>query len=255
MDQVLHVEAFSDNYIWLIVRAGAAAIVDAGDEEPVFRALEAGGFAPAAVLCTHHHWDHTGANRDLLARYDLPVYGPAAERIPGCSRALADGDHVRLSELDLELAVLAVPGHTRGHIAYYGEGMLFCGDTLFSAGCGRLFEGSAEEMYASLQRLAALPDETLIYCAHEYTAANLRFAAAVEPDNPAVRRRAAEVARLRAAGRPSLPSPLGAEKTFNPFLRCHVPAVRAAAETHAGRPLASPVEVFRVLRAWKDRFA
>ncbi len=254
MPTVLHVEAFADNYIWLVAAGGAAAIVDPGDEAPVLARLEAEGLRPVAILCTHHHWDHTGAIRDLLARYDMPVYGPAAETIPGRTAALAGGDRVALPELGLALDVLDVPGHTRGHIAYHGAGLLFCGDTLFSAGCGRLFEGSPEEMYHSLTRLAALPGDTRVYCAHEYTAANLRFAAAVEPDNPAIAARAQEVAALRAAGRPTLPSTIGDEKTFNPFLRCEVPSVRAAAEAHAGRPLASPAEVFRVLRAWKDRF-
>jgi hydroxyacylglutathione hydrolase len=250
------VSAFEDNYIWLVQghTPDRVAVVDPGDETPVLRRLEQGGLQPVAILCTHHHWDHTGGIQALRDRYHIPVYAPAREHIPSATHRVAGGDRVDLESLDLCFDVIETPGHTRGHIAYAGAGMLFCGDTLFSAGCGRLFEGSAEQLYASLERLAALPDDTLVYCAHEYTAANLRFAAAVEPGNPAIRTRTEEVERLRSRGQPSLPAVLGGEKRYNPFLRSTVPAVRQAAERHAGKPLDSPLAVFTELRRWKDGF-
>jgi len=257
MEPVLHVPAFQDNYIWLI-RGRApdrVAIVDPGDAAPVLAALCAQRLTPVAILCTHHHGDHVGGVADLLAEFKLPVYGPARERIEGVTHPLNEGARVALPELDLEFRVLDIPAHTAGHIAYYGNGMLFCGDTLFSAGCGRLFEGSAAQMAQSLAKLAALPDDTAVYCGHEYTAANLRFALAVEPDNRAARAHLAQVQTWRAAGRPSLPSTLGLERRINSFLRTHEPGVRAAAERHAGRTLATPTEVFAVLRTWKDGFS
>lgn len=256
MISVLHVPAFQDNYIWLIrdEASGRAAIVDPGDAAPVVRALEQQGLRAAAILCTHHHGDHTGGNHELAARYGIPVYGPAGERIPSRTHGLRDGERLALDGIDLELEVLEVPGHTAGHIAYYGAGMLFCGDTLFSAGCGRLFEGTARQMYSSLARLAALPGQTAVYCAHEYTEANLRFAAAVEPDNPDLARRREEVEELRGQGAPSLPSTIAIERKTNPFLRAEVPAVRAAAQRYARRPLGSNVDVFAAIRGWKDGF-
>jgi hydroxyacylglutathione hydrolase len=256
MAAVLHVPAFEDNYIWLI-RGGSGrqvAVVDPGEAAPVLAYCAAHGLTPCAILCTHHHHDHVGGIEDLLRHREVPVYGPAAELIPGLTQRLRHGDVVELPELALAFEVLAVPGHTRGHIAYYGHGLLFCGDTLFSAGCGRLFEGTAEQMHESLGRLAALPPETAVYCAHEYTADGLRFAAAVEPDNPEVRTRQREVAALRARGLPSLPSSIGLERRINPFLRSHVPAVRAAAERIAGHRLESEACVFATIRRWKDGF-
>ncbi|OGI46346.1 MAG: hydroxyacylglutathione hydrolase [Candidatus Muproteobacteria bacterium RBG_16_65_34] len=255
MTPVLHVPAFEDNYIWLIRGApGQVAIVDPGDAGPVLDFLARERLTPAAILCTHHHGDHVGGVQDLLRRHAIPVYGPARERIPGLTHPLAEGDRVRLPELALEFAVLDVPGHTHGHIAYYGAGMLFCGDTLFSAGCGRLFEGTAEEMYRSLTKLAALPPDTLVYCAHEYTAANLRFAIAVEPDNAEIRAYQREISERRARGEPSLPSTIGRERRINPFLRAAEASVRRAAERHGGRRLAENVNVFAELRRWKDDF-
>lgn len=253
MTAVLHVAAFADNYIWLIrYEAGRAAIVDPGEAAPVVAALEQHRLTPGAILCTHHHGDHVGGVEELLTRYPVPVYGPAREPIPGITQRLGEGNRVRLG--DLEFTVLEVPGHTAGHIAYYGHGRLFCGDTLFSAGCGRLFEGTAEQMYASLTRLAELPADTAVYCAHEYTAANLRFALAAEPENETAHAYLARVEALTGRRRPSLPSTIDLEKQINPFLRSHLPALRAAAEKHTGRALAAPVEVFAALRRWKDGF-
>ena len=256
MPTVLHARAFEDNYIWLVCDEPRrnAAIVDPGDAQAVFAALAQYALTPIAILCTHHHADHTAGVEEIVDRYALPVYGPATERIARITQPLTGGQRIGLAELSLELEILDVPGHTAGHIAYYGGGLLLCGDTLFSAGCGRLFEGSAAQLHASLGRLAGLPDDTDVYCAHEYTQANLRFARTVEPDNPRLAARQRQVQALRAAGRPSLPSTLGVEKTTNPFLRAHVPAVRRAAEQHAGRALNSADQVFAELRRWKDHF-
>lgn len=256
-DAVAAVRAFADNYIWLIrgrTRIDEVAIVDPGDPAPVIEALARTGMRPVAILCTHHHGDHVGGVEALAAHYRLPVYGPARERIPAITHRLAEGDAVELETLERRFTVLEVPGHTAGHLAYFGDGMLFCGDTLFSAGCGRLFEGTARAMYTSLARLRALPDQTAVYCAHEYTLANLRFALAVEPDNPMVLEHLRACEARCAQGLPTLPSTIALEKAINPFLRTHMPAVRAAAERHAGRPLDDALEVFAVLRQWKDGF-
>jgi hydroxyacylglutathione hydrolase len=258
MVEIRPLRAFHDNYIWLIhgpEDARRVAIVDPGDAAPVEAALAERGLELAAILVTHHHGDHTGGIRALLERFDVPVYGPAEEPIPGRTHALQGGDRLDLPALGLSFEVIDVPGHTAGHIAYYGHGALFCGDTLFSGGCGRLFEGTPSQMTASLDRLAALPDSTRIYCAHEYTLANLRFAAAVEPDNRALADYTAQARGLRADDRPTLPSTVGLERSVNPFLRCDEPAVVRAAETHGGRALADRVEVFATVRAWKDGFS
>lgn len=256
MTDVLHVCAFEDNYIWLIrgKSPDRVAIVDPGDADPVLAALEKQCLKPAAILCTHHHGDHVGGVEDILKHYTVPVYGPARERIPAVTRKLKEGDHVDLPELGLGFDVLDVPGHTAGHIAYYGAGLLFCGDTMFSAGCGRLFEGTAEQMLTSLSRFAALPEMTRVYCGHEYTEANLRFALTVEPDNADSRAHRDWARVQRAQDLPTLPSTIGLEQRINPFLRAGQPTVRTAAEKQAGRVLDSPVEVFAAIRRWKDSF-
>lgn len=254
MLRVEPVPAFQDNYIWVIRRGQRAAVVDPGDADPVLTRLAAEGLDLAAILCTHHHGDHVGGVEDLLRRFDVPVFGPRAEAIRTVNRPLAGGDRAEVPELGLAFDVIPVPGHTRGHIAYFGHGTVFCGDTLFACGCGRLFEGTPEQMFGSLQKFAALPPDTGVYCGHEYTVANIRFALAANPGNAALRERDRAARALRAAGKPTLPSAIGLELETNPFLRCADPEVIRSAGEWAGKSLERPVEVFAALREWKNGF-
>lgn len=251
--------AFTDNYIWLLQDASRkeCAVVDPGDCAPVSAWLDAHpDWKLTDILITHHHHDHVGGVEQLKAATGARVFGPANEAIPARDIALVDGQQIKVLGHCLE--VIDVPGHTLGHIAYFHADeqapWLLSGDTLFAAGCGRLFEGTAEEMYDSLQRLAALPAQTRVYCTHEYTLSNLRFAQAVEPANPAIANRLTEVTRLREANQITLPSDIRTELATNPFLRSTDTAVGAAASEYGQAPLDSPQAVFRVLRAWKDRF-
>lgn len=252
--QIIPLPAFRDNYIWLLRAGACAVVVDPGEAAPVLRYLADEGLTLAAILITHHHPDHVGGVAELLAHAPVPVYGPALETIPGIDHPVGEGDVVCLPGLGIELRVFDIPGHTAGHVGYYGESALFCGDTLFAAGCGRLFEGTPAQMFDSLQKLAALPGDTRVYCTHEYTLSNLAFAAAVEPVNDAISERIAASEAMRAANQPTVPFPLSGEMLTNPFLRTHEPAVIRQAETQAGRGLTSPVEVFAALREWKNRF-
>ena len=257
---VLPVPAFTDNYLWLLVRGHEAVVVDPGDAGPVEAALAARGLTLVAILITHHHPDHIGGLTALLSRHAVPVYGPRRERdsIKRLTVELGDGDHVEV--LGRRFEVLEVPGHTLGHIAYYAAAqdldgpILLCGDTLFSAGCGRLFEGTAAQLHGSLGRLAALPPATQVYCTHEYTMSNLAFALAVEPANVALQEHAGRVRELRSRNQPSLPSSIEQELRINPFLRTAHPSVREAAAAKAGHEPADDTETFAILRSWKDGF-
>lgn len=258
---MLHIEAipaFDDNYFWLLHRGsgGPAAIVDPGLAVPVREALRERGLTLRWVLITHHHADHIGGVADLAREYRTDVLGPDDARISGLRTVVGDGDSIRLDGLDLTFEILAVPGHTRSHVAWYcaREGVLFCGDTLFAAGCGRMFEGEASQMHASLMRLADLPPTTRCYCAHEYTLANLAFARHVEPENVQIAARIEAVRGLRSKGQPSVPFTVAGELDTNPFLRAQHPDVRASAERMAGHSLPHAHDVFGALRAAKDHF-
>jgi hydroxyacylglutathione hydrolase len=253
---VTPIPAFDDNYIWCLTVAdsGYAVVVDPGDDDPVRDYLEENGLKLAAILVTHKHGDHTGGIRELLADWPgIPVYGPENEPIAMLTRRVGEGDRIEIPEIDATFEVLDVPGHTEGHVAYLCGDRLFCGDTLFAAGCGRVFSGTHEQLHASLSKIAALPPQTRLYCAHEYTLDNLGFAEWVEPDSEAIRRRIERERAVRARNESTVPSLLSDELETNPFLRSHVPQVIAAAERHAGRPLTQAAEVFTAIRTWKDR--
>ncbi|MCE8031770.1 hydroxyacylglutathione hydrolase [Billgrantia tianxiuensis] len=255
MLSVTPIPAFSDNYIWLMRQdtSPEACVVDPGDAEPVIRVLEQEGLTLGSILVTHHHHDHTGGLPELIDRYSPKVIGPDNPSIAGLTERVGDGDTCRV--MGRRFDVYEVPGHTLDHIAFFTAGippLLFCGDSLFSAGCGRLFEGSPEQMYRSLQTLAGLPDDTLVFAAHEYTLANLRFAQAADPHNQDVANVLAEAQRARDLDRPTLPSHLAREKRINPFLRCGDPDVRATASQHGNTD--TEQATFATLRAWKDSF-
>ncbi len=248
------IAAFHDNYIWLLESGSQAVVVDPGDAEPVLRILDQGRRKLEAILLTHHHPDHVGGVADLVAAQAARVFGPAASPFAGIDVRLREGDWLQV--LGVEFTVLEIPGHTLDHIAYWSAGLdaLFCGDTLFACGCGRLFEGTAAQMFNSLNKIAQLPDRTRIYCAHEYTSANIRFALAVEPSNPDLVQRAADCASSRSRGEPTVPSELALEKATNPFLRCAQATVREALVRHRPGAGGDGAALFAALRAWKDVF-
>lgn len=258
------------NYIWLLKNDRAIAIVDPGEAAPVMRYIKAHDVIPIAILITHHHWDHVGGIAELVNQYPIPVYTPKTESVEPSTHPVGGGDVVALPTLDLELQVLDVPGHTEGAIAYYANdrcappevtieaGILFSGDTLFTAGCGRLFEGTPAQMVASLAKLKLLSPTTRLYCGHEYTLANLEFARQVEPHNQELAKRYADARRLRANNLPTVPSDMGLERATNPFLRCEKNDVIQATKDYASKNKlhipATPTAVFAMLRHWKDQF-
>jgi hydroxyacylglutathione hydrolase len=251
---IIPIPAFKDNYIWLIQHQQFAVVMDPGDAQPVLNKLDQQQLTLTAILITHHHADHCAGISQLLQHQPVPVYGPALENIPHRSHPCSEANTIELFNQQLYLQIIDIPGHTSGHIGYYADGILFCGDTLFTGGCGRLFEGSANELYNSLNKLAVLPDETLIYCGHEYTLKNLQFALTVEPNNVFLQQRYQQTLALRAQHLPTVPAPLSLEKLTNPFLRAHLPHVKTATEQHCQQRLDTPVSVFEQLRIWKDQF-
>ncbi|TKB43364.1 hydroxyacylglutathione hydrolase [Thalassotalea mangrovi] len=264
--QISAIPAFSDNYIWAISSAetdiSQCALVDPGDAAVCIEFLEKRQLQLASILITHHHRDHTGGVAELLdyasaRNWTVDVYGPQGENIQHISHYLGEGDTLELNYLSKSFSIIEVPGHTRGHIAYYndsGLGTLFCGDTLFSGGCGRLFEGTAEQMLNSLQKLNNLPSTTLVYCAHEYTQANLKFARTIEPENSQLIEYELKVNRLREADLATIPTNLAIESLINPFLRSHIDAVKTRVQQLTGNACPSPVEVFAATRLLKDNF-
>lgn len=248
------IPAFTDNYIWLFHQTGdnKAYVVDPGDATPVLEALNNLKLNLEGILITHHHSDHVGGVAQLLSSYPVPVYGPKG--IAQVSNIMVDGDTLEIA--DTLFQVMEIPGHTLDHIAYFNaqEPLLFCGDTLFSNGCGRLFEGTPEQMLRSLSTLASLPLETRVYCAHEYTQANTKFALTVEPTNQVLRQRAVEVDKLRANNSPTLPTTIGSELATNPFLRANENAIQQAAAQHCNHKITNATEAFTQIRRWKDEF-
>lgn len=255
MLEITPIPTLSDNYTWLIrqPKTGKAVVVDPGEADPVHSALEGMNATLSAILITHHHQDHIGGVTALV-QGNVIVYGPANSGIAGITHPVHPGDHIEPAELFVNLEVIATPGHTLDHIVYYGDGILFAGDALFAGGCGRLFEGSAEQMQQYLATLRALPDTTKIYCGHEYTLKNMEFAEAVEPNNSSVSRRLEWVRNQRVRNAITVPSTMAEEKATNPFLRWDNADVIASASQWAGRSLTSSVEVFVALRQWKDQF-
>ncbi|MGZ8290009.1 MAG: hydroxyacylglutathione hydrolase [Telluria sp.] len=256
---VLAVPAFKDNYLWLIHDGASAAVVDPGDAQPILDVLAANGLSLTSILLTHHHADHIGGVQELLDHADVPVFGPRNDGIDAVTKPLGEGDSFTVPGLELAFRVLEVPGHTLGHIAYVreapGEHWVFCGDTLFAGGCGRVFEGTPAQMADSLGKLAALPDDTQVFCAHEYTLANLKFAQEVDPANRDLAERVKSDSAKRERNQPTVPSTVGLEKQTNPFLRYREPAiVRTLVNEGKLENGASPVETFAALRAWKNTF-
>lgn len=258
ISQIHPLPAFRDNYIWTVFNSDGrnACVVDPGDAVPVIEFLTARRLQLSDILITHHHMDHTGGLPELIEKYRPRVFGPAG--IPGIGKRLAEDDRIEVFGIDFD--VFEVPGHTLDHIAYFHDGsghdkpILFCGDTLFAAGCGRLFEGTPAQMLDSLRKLMALPPETAVYCTHEYTLANLAFAAAADPVNPELQLRMKNEQDKRDIGKPTLPSTIGLELATNPFLRCGQPDLAASARRRLGRPAADETEVFATIRQWKDQF-
>lgn len=255
--EVMPILALKDNYIWCLINRSEqhCIVIDPGEASPVLAALSYHRLKLSAILITHHHWDHTQGIREIVAHTKSPVYGPALEKVAGLTNPMNHGDEITFKDLGFSLKVMHVPGHTLGHIAYYNQDLLFSGDTLFTAGCGKIFEGTAEQMYNSLSAMKQLNENTMLYCGHEYTASNLAFAIEVEPKNQDIQRRTQEVSALRTKNLPTVPSRLSVEMKTNPFLRCEQKTVIEATENYANRKLNSATEVLGALREWKNHFS
>ena len=252
---IFPIKAFNDNYIWCLRNQTHCTVVDPGDAAPVLAYCKDNQLILSEILITHHHWDHTSGIDALLAAFpDIPVYGPQNKNIKQITVHLSQDDHLELPQLGLKFSVLEIPGHTLDHIAYYGDIGLFCGDTLFSAGCGRLFEGTSQQMFTSLAKLMALPADTAVYCAHEYTVANIAFAEAVEPNNQALIDYKYWANQQREKNIPTLPSNIHRELSVNPFLRCHSPELVKNVSQNINSILTSEQATFTSLRNWKDNF-
>jgi len=251
--KIVPVRAFRDNYIWLLTQGRYAAVVDPGDAVPVLTYLEVHGLTLCAILVTHKHDDHVGGVQDLLAHRQVPVYAPRQERLAFAYNDVGEGDRVSLPEINIEFDVFDVPGHTARHVAYYGGNSLFCGDTLFGCGCGRVFDGTCNQLFDSLQKLASLPYETNMYCAHEYTLANIEFAISIDPDNPALAERQRNDIARSSSGIATLPSTIALELATNPFLRCHTQAVREAARKHGIESIENQA-IFCAIRELKNHY-
>ncbi|MFA6178764.1 MAG: hydroxyacylglutathione hydrolase [Candidatus Methylopumilus sp.] len=250
MLEIIPIPAFKDNYIWLLRRGSYAVVVDPGAAAPVINTLNKLDLTLDGILITHHHADHIDGVAELLKRWPVQVYAPKKEHYDFNHQAVEEGSIISLDTLGLVLTVLEVPGHTLGHVAYYGANYLFCGDTLFGAGCGRLFEGTPRQMYNSLQRLAKLPTDTAVYCTHEYTEHNLKFAWELDAHNSALSQRIQQASITRHASKPTLPSTIALELATNPFLRCHMPAIQMA----SGIKNTDPIEVFSAIRELRNHF-
>jgi hydroxyacylglutathione hydrolase len=250
MLNIIPISAFQDNYIWLIENGTYAVIVDPGEAEPVITALKKRGLKLSTILITHHHADHIGGVNKLITAFSPQVFAPAKEHYAFNHTSVSEGQIIHIKELDIAFQVIDVGGHTLGHVAYYGVNSIFCGDTLFGGGCGRLFEGTAEQMFASLQKIAKLPPDTAVYCAHEYTEHNLQFAKTVEKNNPNLIERISTSRKLREANLPTIPSAIKLELATNPFLRCNSPEIIRTLGLESG----NEIEVFSLLRQMRNHF-
>lgn len=253
MTRIIPIPAFRDNYIWALHNGDQAVVVDPGDAAPVLEWLKASNIQLQAILCTHRHHDHTGGIRELVQVYNVPVYGPQQEHIPELTHPVTEGDWINFQDLP-SIQVLEIPGHTSGHVAYLSDEFIFCGDTLFGCGCGRIFDGTAEQLHHSLKRLASLPADTQVFCAHEYTEANIRFALLCEPGNQDLQQRQETTRLIRQTGQPSLPSTIDLEKATNPFLRCNQPEIAENVQRHTTQSDLKDNElaVFTALHAWRS---
>ena len=256
MLKIIPLPAFTDNYIWAIVYGNSCVVVDPGDSSPVFDFLESNNLDLESILITHHHFDHTGGMLALAKKYDCPVYGPTGDHIEGLTSKISEGDEINI--FNFKFKIFETPGHTLDHIAYFHSSdkgsYLFCGDTLFSGGCGRLFEGTAENMFSSLNKFISLPEETQVFCAHEYTQSNLKFALSVNPSNLDLIKYSEKVDELRSKSEITLPSNIGLEKKINPFFLLNDKEILENSEKFISGKISNSIESLAAIRSMKDSF-